>query len=142
MNTIKFAVLLVIGALCVNVSARAVSKESKLGTSTPKTATKGIGAELSAQAGTTSYSVSSGYVSVTRSRKGPNAFADGSGSTGTSGNVSADRPKSEVSSSSGSNAQGGAAGAADRRGAAAGGNGSAASGSTAKGRTSGKGKKN
>ncbi|XP_023644074.1 uncharacterized protein LOC111832057 [Capsella rubella] len=64
MNATKFAVLLVIGVLCVNISARVVSKESKLGTSVSKTAIKGIGAELDVDAGTASYSTSNGYVSV------------------------------------------------------------------------------
>ncbi|EOA33465.1 hypothetical protein CARUB_v10021119mg [Capsella rubella] len=141
MNATKFAVLLVIGALCVNISASVVSEETKLGTSTPKTATKGIGAELDVTVRTDSYSSGTGYASVTQGRKGPRAASSGNGYTSTSGFVFARGPKAEASSTSGSNARGSAAAAANRNGAASRGDGSASSASTANGRTGSKGRK-
>ncbi|XP_010473434.1 PREDICTED: UPF0540 protein At1g62060-like [Camelina sativa] len=144
MNATKFSVLLVIGILFAIVTARQVeevSKENKLGTSAPKTATKGIGAELSVDVRTGSTSTGSGFASVTKSPKGPSAFSSGTGFTTTNGAVSAQGRNAAASSSSGSNAQGNAAAAANRNGAAARGDGSAASASTASGRTTDKKKK-
>ncbi|XP_010418175.1 PREDICTED: UPF0540 protein At1g62000-like [Camelina sativa] len=144
MNATTFVVLLVIGVLCANVRARVdvdESKETKLGTSMSKSATKGIGAELSVTAQTNSTSYGTGYASVTKSPKGPSAFSDGNGYTDTNGAVSARGRNANASSTSGSAARGSAAAAADRRGAAARGNGSAGSSSTARGRTTDKKKK-
>ncbi|XP_019085224.1 PREDICTED: UPF0540 protein At1g62060-like [Camelina sativa] len=141
MNATKFYVLLVIGILFAIVTARQVeevSKENKLGTSAPKTATKGIGAELSVDAQTESTALGSGYASVNQSPKGPNAFSSGTGFTSTRGNVSAQGRNANATSTSGSGAQGSAAAAADRKGAAARGNGSAGSSSTARGSTNDK----
>ncbi|EOA33868.1 hypothetical protein CARUB_v10021359mg [Capsella rubella] len=145
MNATKFTVFLVIGVLCAIVTARQVeevSKETKLGTSNSKAATKGIGAELSVNATTTSYSDGFSYASASRSPKGPRADAYGTGYTATSGDVAAKGRNANASSTSGSSGQGGAAAVANRKGAAATGNGNAGSGSTAKGRTGSKGKKN
>ncbi|XP_019085670.1 PREDICTED: UPF0540 protein At1g62060-like, partial [Camelina sativa] len=144
LNATKFSVLLVIGILFAIVTARQVeevSKENKLGTSAPKTATKGIGAELSVDAQTDSTSTGSGFASVTKSPKGPSAFSSGTGFTSTRGNVSAQGRNANASSSSGSSAQGNAAAAANRKGAAARGDGSGGSGSTVRGRTTDKKKK-
>jgi len=52
-----------------------VSKETKLGTSLPKTTTKGIGAQLSAYGTTDSTSYVSSYTSGFNNPKGPGANA-------------------------------------------------------------------
>ncbi|XP_010418197.1 PREDICTED: UPF0540 protein At1g62060-like [Camelina sativa] len=144
MNATKFSVLLVIGVLFAIVTAREVkevSKETKLGTSVPKTATKGIGAELSVDVRTDSFSSGNGFSSATYSPKGPRAASSGNGFTSTGGAVSAQGRNANAASSSGSSAQGNAAAAANKNGAAARGDGSAGSASTASGRTNDKKKK-
>ncbi|XP_010430259.1 PREDICTED: UPF0540 protein At1g62060-like [Camelina sativa] len=144
MKATKLSVLLVIGILFAIVTARQVeevSKENKLGTSAPKTATKGIGAELAVDAQTDSTTSGSSFSSATQSPKGPIASSGGFGFTSTRGNVSARGRNADASSTSGSSAQGNSAAAADRKGAAARGDGSSGSASTATGRTTDKKKK-
>lgn len=147
MNATKFVVLLVIGVLCANVSARDESKETKLGTSVSKTSTKGIGAELSVNGETNSYSAVYTAASATKGPKGPRADTYESGSTYTNGRISAKGRKADASSTSRSSANGNSEAEANRKGAAARSNGFAGSDSTVKGRTSDKkkgkkGKKN
>ncbi|CAL9237826.1 unnamed protein product [Arabidopsis halleri] len=141
MNATKFVVLLVIGVLCAIVTARhveEVSKETKLGTSLPKTTTKGIGAQLFAFGRTDSNSYVSSYARATNGPKGPDADAAEYGSTYTNGQVYAKGRKARVSSSSGSKATGKAEAAASRKAAAARAKGSVKSNSRVKGSSSGK----
>ncbi|CAH8256172.1 unnamed protein product [Arabidopsis lyrata] len=122
MNATKFVVLLVIGVLCAIVTARQaeeVSKETKLGTSLPKTTTKGIGAQLSAYGTTYSNSYVSSYARASNGPKGPDADAAEYGSTYTNGQVYAKGRKANISSKSGSKATGEAEAAANRKAAAA-----------------------
>ncbi|KAG7658159.1 hypothetical protein ISN44_As01g051530 [Arabidopsis suecica] len=147
MNATKFAVLLVISVLCAIVTARhveKVSKETKLGTSLPKSTTKGIGAQLSAAGMTSSsgdvYSSATGF----NNPKGPDANAYENGYTSTSGQVIAKGRKTRVSSASASTAKGDAKAAVTRKAAAARANGKVASASRVKGsseKKKGKGKK-
>ncbi|EFH64309.1 hypothetical protein ARALYDRAFT_893294 [Arabidopsis lyrata subsp. lyrata] len=141
MNATKFVVLLVIGVLCAIVTARQaeeVSKETKLGTSLPKTTTKGIGAQLSAYGTTYSNSYVSSYARASNGPKGPDADAAEYGSTYTNGQVYAKGRKANISSKSGSKATGEAEAAANRKAAAARAKGSVKSDSRVKGSSSGK----
>ncbi|CAE5962454.1 unnamed protein product [Arabidopsis arenosa] len=122
MNATKFVVLLVIGVLCAIVTARhvkEVSEETKLGTSLPKTTTKGIGAQLFAYGTTNSNSYVSSYARSSSGPKGPDANAAEYGSAYTSGQVYAKGRKAKISSKSSSKATGEAAAAATRKAAAA-----------------------
>jgi len=147
MNATKFVVLLVIGILCAIVTARQVeevSKETKLGTSLPKSTNKGIGAQLSAAGLTYSASSVSSSASAFNNPKGPGASASESGYTSTIGQVIAKGRKARVSSASASAATGEAAAAVTRKAAAARAKGKVASASRVKGsseKKKGKGKK-
>ncbi|KAG7587957.1 hypothetical protein ISN44_As07g003170, partial [Arabidopsis suecica] len=141
MNATKFVVLLVIGVLCAIVTARhveEVSEETKLGTSLPKTTTKGIGAQLFAYG--TTYSSSNVYSSARafKNPKGPEADAYENGYTSTSGQVYAKGRKARISSKSSSKATGEAEAAASRKAAAARAKGYVKSNSRVKGSSSGK----
>jgi len=136
MNATKFVVLLVIGILCAIVTARQVeevSKETKLGTSLPKSTNKGIGAQLSAAGLTYSGSSVSSSASAFNNPKGPGASASESGYTSTIGQVIAKGRKARVSSASASAATGEAAAAVTRKAAAARAKGKVASASRVKG---------
>ncbi|CAA0308831.1 unnamed protein product [Arabidopsis thaliana] len=147
MNATKFVVLLVISVLCAIVTARQVeevSKETKLGTSLPKSTNKGIGAQLSAAGLTYSASSVSSSASAFNNPKGPGASASESGYTSTIGQVIAKGRKARVSSASASAAKGEAAAAVTRKAAAARAKGKVASASRVKGsseKKKGKGKK-
>ncbi|KAG7650259.1 hypothetical protein AtNW77_Chr1g0061631 [Arabidopsis thaliana] len=147
MNATKFSVLLVIGVLCAIVTARQVeevSKETKLGISTPKTTIQGVGAQLSTRGRTFSNSGGSSFARATHGRKGPEADASEGGFTSTGAEIIAKGRKTKVSSKSASVSQGGSKAAANRKAAAASAGGATGSESRVKGsseKKKGKGKK-
>ncbi|CAH8262808.1 unnamed protein product [Arabidopsis lyrata] len=141
MNATKCVVLLVIGVCCAIVTARhveEVSKETKLGTSLPKTTTKGVGAQLSAYGATYSTSDVYSFANAFKNPKGPGSNAYKNGYTGTNGVVYAKGHKARVSSASRSKANGNAEAAVTHKAAAARAKGLVKSDSRVKGSSSGK----
>ncbi|CAL9243437.1 unnamed protein product [Arabidopsis halleri] len=122
MNATKCVLLLVIGVCCAIVTARhveEVSKETKLGTSLPKTTTKGVGAQLFAYGATYSTSDVYSFANAFKNPKGPGSNAYENGYTGTNGVVYAKGHKARVSSASRSKANGNAEAAVTHKAAAA-----------------------
>ncbi|KAF8053190.1 hypothetical protein N665_1450s0005 [Sinapis alba] len=136
MNAMKFVILLIfVGVVCANVGARQleeVSKETKLGISSPKTVTtNGIGAELdlvTVFTGADNYENSN--AGATAGLNGPSADTSSTVTKTTSGSVTAQGPN--TSAGSYSNVYGGTS-----SGAAAGPNGAGSGGTAYGGASSG-----